>query len=119
MGSNPSPTLKSSGHGLRAEPLCSLLETEPKMPSGCGGDSTGSGADLTDCHATVHGVEKSQTRLRHFTSLNQSLLHGRQILYQLSYQGSPRKGSVMCNKICVRDQEFMEYLVKEFLAILQ
>ena len=53
--------------------------------------------------AAVHGVAKSRTRLRDFTftfhfhaleeemaqELNWGLLHCRQILYQLSYQGSP------------------------------
>ena len=52
--------------------------------------------------AALHGVAKGRTRLSDRTELtegifptqelNQGLLHCRQILYQLSYQGKPKGG---------------------------
>ena len=37
--------------------------------------------------------------------LNWSFLHCRQILYQLSYQGSPEKNKLTPNKIDINDEE--------------
>ena len=45
------------------------------------GDSPGKNTGV-HCHALFQGIFPTQ-------ELNQSLLHCRQILYQLSYQGSP------------------------------
>ena len=64
-------------YGLAVRLLC------PWSPPG---KSTGMG-----CHALLQGISPIQ-------GLNPGLLHCRQILYNLSHQGSPNNGCVLCAK---------------------
>ena len=68
--------------------LCCLVVSDSLQPMDCSlpgssvhGDSPGKNTGM-GCHALLQGTFPPQ-------GSNQSLLHCRQILYQLSYQGSP------------------------------
>ena len=60
--------------------LCDSMDCSPP-DSSVHGDSPGKNTEV-GCHALLQGIFPIQ-------GSNPGLLHGRQILYQLSYQGSP------------------------------
>ena len=71
--------------------LCLIAQSCPTLfdpmdcnPSGSSVHGDSPGKDIgVDCHALLHGIFPTQ-------GLNPGLPHCRQILYQLSHQGSPR-----------------------------
>ena len=69
-----------------SDPLCPY---KPNVPgSSVHGDSPLKNNTGVGCHFLLHGIFLTQ-------ELNPGLLHCRQILYQLSYKGSPTSASVL------------------------
>ena len=86
---------------LVAQSCLTLQDPMDCSPSGSSvhGDSPGKNTGV-GCHALLQGIFLAQES-------NQCLLHCRQILYQLSYQGNPLGCLLMVNKLC-------SYLLESF-----